>query len=42
MRVVDGAWNARTFGATTNGVDAEPKPDTAVYTVLSGQFDQLP
>jgi hypothetical protein len=42
MRVVDGVWYARIVGATANGVNAEPKPDTAVYTVLSGQFDELP
>ena len=29
-------------GATVNKQNAFPKPGTAVYTVLSGQFDQLP
>ena len=42
MRVVDGARYARIVGAAVNRANAVPKPGTAVYAVLSGQFDQLP
>jgi hypothetical protein len=42
MRLVEGVWYAQIVGATVNQANAYPKPGTAVYTVLSGQFDQLP
>ena len=42
LRLVDGVWYAQLVGATVNKENAFPKPGTAVYTVLSGQFDQLP
>ena len=42
MRAVDGALYVRVVGASVNRSNAVPKPGTAVYTVLSGQFDQLP
>jgi hypothetical protein len=42
MRMVEGAWYAQLVGATTNRTNAFPKPGAAVYTVLSGRFDQLP
>jgi len=42
MRIVEGAGYGQLVGATTNKTNAFPKPGTAVYTVLSGQFDQLP
>jgi len=42
MRMVDGAWYVQLVGATTNRTNAFPKPGAAVYTVLSGRFDQLP
>lgn len=42
MRLVEGAWYLQLVGATTNHENAFPKPGTAVYTVLSGQFDQMP
>jgi hypothetical protein len=42
MRLVDGVWYGQLVGATTNKTNAFPKPGTAVYTVLSGQFDQIP
>ena len=42
MRLVDGVWYGQLVGATTNKTNAFPEPGTAVYTVLSGQFDQMP
>jgi len=42
MRVVEGAGYGQLVGAPTNKTNAFPKPGTAVYTVLSGQFVQLP
>lgn len=42
LRLVDGVWYAQLVGATVNRNNAFPKPGAAVYTVLSGQFDQLP
>ena len=42
MRLVDGVWYVQLVGATVNKENAFPKPGTAVYTVLSGQFDQMP
>ena len=42
MRLVDGVWYGQLVGATTNKTSAFPEPGTAVYTVLSGQFDQVP
>lgn len=40
--VASGARYVQIVGATVNRPDAVPKPDRAVYTVLSGSFDQLP
>jgi hypothetical protein len=42
MRLVEGVWYVQLVGATTNHTNAFPKPGAAVYTVLSGRFDQLP
>jgi hypothetical protein len=42
MRLVEGAWYGQIVGATTNKGAAFPKPGAAVYTVLSGSFDQVP
>jgi hypothetical protein len=42
MRLVDGVWYAQIVGATTNEENAYPAPGAAVYTVLSGAFDQVP
>jgi len=42
MRLVEGVWYVQLVGATVNEKNAYPKPGAAVYTVLSGQFDQLP
>lgn len=42
MRVAEGAWYTQLVGATTNRENAFPEPGTAVYTVLSGQFDRMP
>jgi hypothetical protein len=42
MRLVDGVWYAQIVGATTNKENAYPAPGSAVYTVLSGSFDQVP
>jgi len=42
MRVVEGALYVQIVGATVNRTNAFPKPGTAVYTVLSGEFDQVP
>jgi hypothetical protein len=42
MRIVPGARYTQLVGATGNRADAFPNPGTAVYTVLSGSFDQLP
>lgn len=42
LRLVEGVWYAQLVGATTNHENAFPKPGAAVYSVLSGQFDQLP
>jgi hypothetical protein len=42
MRLVDGVWYAQIVGATTNQENAFPEPGAAVYTVLSGSFDQVP
>ena len=42
MRLVDGVWYAQIVGATTNKANAFPEPGAAVYTVLSGSFDQVP
>jgi len=42
MRLVEGAWYGQIVGATTNKENAFPEPGAAVYTVLSGSFDQVP
>jgi len=42
MRLVDGVWYGQIVGATTNKENAFPEPGTAVYSVLSGSFDQVP
>ncbi len=42
MRMVEGPKHVQIVGATVNRMNADPKPGTAVYTVLSGQFDQVP
>lgn len=42
LRLVEGIWYAQLVGATTNRENAVPAPGTAVYSVLSGRFDQLP
>ena len=42
MRLVDGVCYAQIVGATTNKENAYPEPGAAVYTVLSGTFDQVP
>jgi len=42
MRLVDRAGYAQIVGATTNKENAFPEPGAAVYTVLSGSFDQVP
>jgi len=41
-RIVPAARYTQIVGATVNKPNAVPKPGTAVYTVLSGSFDQLP
>ena len=42
VRIVPGARYTQLVGATVNKPNAVPQPGTAVYTVLSGSFDQLP
>jgi hypothetical protein len=42
MRLIEGVWYVQLVGATVNKENAYPKPGAAVYTVLSGQFDQIP
>lgn len=42
LRLVEGVWYAQIVGGTTNHDNAFPEPGAAVYSVLSGQFDQLP
>ena len=42
VRLIEGVWYAQIVGATTNRENAFPAPGTAVYSVLSGRFDQLP
>jgi len=42
MRLVNGVWYGQLVGATTNEINAFPEPGSAVYTVLSGQFDRMP
>jgi len=42
LRIVEGVWYAQLVGATTNHENAFPEPGSAVYSVLSGEFDQLP
>ena len=42
MRLIDDVWYGQLVGATTNKTNAFPEPGTAVYTVLSGRFDQVP
>ena len=42
LRLVDGVWYGQIVGATTNKANAFPEPGAAVYTVLSGTFDQVP
>lgn len=42
MRLIEGVWHVQLVGATVNKENAFPRPGTAVYTVLSGQFDQMP
>jgi len=41
-RIVPGVRYTQVVGATVNKANAVPEPGTAVYTVLSGSFDQLP
>jgi hypothetical protein len=40
--LVEGANYVQLVGAVANKADAYPEPGKAVYTVLSGRFDQLP
>lgn len=42
IRLIDGIWYVQIVAATTNKENAFPAPGTAVYSVLSGKFDQLP
>ena len=42
IRLIDGIWYVQLVGATTNKEKAFPAPGTAVYSVLSGRFDQVP
>lgn len=42
LRLVDGVWYGQIVGATTNKENAFPEPGAAVYSVLSGSFDQIP
>lgn len=42
LRMIEGVWYLQLVGATTNKEHAFPQPGTAVYTVLSGTFDQIP
>jgi hypothetical protein len=42
LRMVENVWYVQLVGATTNKANAFPEPGAWVYTVLSGQFDQLP
>jgi hypothetical protein len=42
IRLIEGAWYGQIVGATTNKERAFPEPGAAVYTVLSGSFDQVP
>ena len=42
LNLVDGVWYGQIVGATTNKENAFPEPGAAVYTVLSGSFDQVP
>lgn len=42
LRLVEGVWYAQIVGAATNHDNVFPEPGAAVYTVLSGSFDQLP
>lgn len=42
VRLVDGVWYAQIVAATTNRENAVPAPGAAVYSVLSGSFDDLP
>ena len=42
LRLVDGVWYGQIVGATTNHTNAFPEPGAAVYSVLSGSFDQMP
>lgn len=42
VRLIDGVWYIQLVAATTNNENAFPAPGMAVYSVLSGQFDQLP
>lgn len=42
LRLVEGVWYLQLVGATTNKEHAFPQPGTAVYTILSGAFDQIP
>lgn len=42
LRLVEGTWYLQLVGATTNKEHAFPEPGAAVYTLLSGTFDQIP
>lgn len=42
LRLVEGVWYGQIVGATTNKANAFPEPGAAVYSVLSGSFDQVP
>ena len=42
LRLIDGVWYGQLVAATTNKDNAFPEPGAAVYTVLSGAFDQIP
>ena len=42
LRLVEGLWYGQIVGATTNKANAFPEPGSAVYSVLSGSFDQVP
>jgi hypothetical protein len=42
LRLVEGVWYLQLVGGVTNKADAVPASGTAVYTVISGTFDQVP
>jgi hypothetical protein len=42
LRLVEGVWYVQLVGGVSNRADAVPEAGAAVYTVLSGTFDQIP